>query len=260
MSKKEYVQLELPFEEATFEEKKESCYVSPAIPERRQDETNDTRCRAKRKRIRVTFEDGTVICDVSATATMIMAIENVGIEKVAALNMESCHIPLVSRSVVDRYAEWTKQMADGWYLMAQGDTEQKYCQLKAIFSALSVNASVELGDFETISTKENCCKGNTRKRKARLVVTLPDGMVICGENPLHTFKQTVSHIGVEKVAKTSLKIGGNQITTSTKKYNNQVQISPSTWLTVPATVKDKYKILRVLSSMTRTPFEVKILE
>ena len=45
-----------------------------------------------------------------------------------------------------------------------------------------------------------------------------------------------------------------------KKYGNQVQIAESRWLTAPASVKDKYKILRILSSMTRTPFEVKILE
>lgn len=260
MSKKEYVQLELPFDEAVVEEKKEEGCAQPVAPEQRRGEVTDTRLRAKRKRIRVTFEDGAVICDVSATVTMIMAIEKVGTERVAALNMESCHVPLVSRSIVDKYAEWTKQMAEGWYLMAQGDTDQKYCQLKAIFSALSVNAAVELGDFETIATRENCRKGNTRKHKARLVVTFPDGMVICGDNPLHTFKLAVTHIGVEKVDKTNLKIGGNQITTSIKKYSNQVQLSQSKWLTVPATVRDKYKILRVLSAMTRTPFEVKILE
>lgn len=72
--------------------------------------------------------------------------------------------------------------------------------------------------------------------------------------------QVVSHIGVEKVAKTNLMFGGNQVMTTTKKYGNQVQIAESRWLTAPASVKDKYKILRILSSMTRTPFEVKILE
>lgn len=260
MSKKEYVQLELPFDDAAVEAKVETVRKQPATLEHCEVSTSSMRLRAKRKRIRVTFGDGTVVCDVSATATMIMAIEKIGTERVAALNMESCHIPLVSRTVVDRYAEWTKPMADGWYLMAQGDTEQKYCQLKSVITSLSVDATVELGDFETISTKANSRKSETRKRKARLVVTMPDGMVICGDSPLHTYKQVVSHIGVEKVAKTNLMFGGNQIITTTKKYGNQVQIAESRWLTAPASVKDKYKILRILSSMTRTPFEVKILE
>lgn len=85
-------------------------------------------------------------------------------------------------------------------------------------------------------------------------------MVICGDNPLDTFKKTVRHIGVERVEKTNLKIGGNPITTSVKRYNNQVQVSSAKWLTVPSSVKDKYKILRILSAMTHTPFDVKILE
>ena len=140
MSKEEYVQLELPFDDAAVEAKVETVRKQPATSEHSEVSTSSMRLRAKRKRIRVTFGDGTVVCDVSATATMIMAIEKIGTERVAALNMESCHIPLVSRTVVDRYAEWTKPMADGWYLMAQGDTEQKYCQLKSVITSLSVDA------------------------------------------------------------------------------------------------------------------------
>ena len=260
MGKKEYIQLELLFDDTPVEAKEVPVKVTAPVVLTKPEAPVDTRMRAKRRRIRVTFADGTTFCDISATATMIMTIEKIGIERVAALNMENCHVPLVSRQVVDKYAEWTKQMADGWYLMAQGDTDQKYRQLKSIITSLSVDATIEIGDFETIVTNENSRKGDTRKRKSRLVVTLQDGMVICGDNPLDTFKKTVRHIGVERVEKTNLKIGGNPITTPVKRYNNQVQVSSAKWLTVPSSVKDKYKILRILSAMTHTPFDVKIQE
>ena len=261
MSEERHIQLELPFDDIAMESGEKPVKAMSSVARKKTDAPANTRMRAKRRRIRVTFDDGTTICDTSATATMIMTIEKIGVERVASLDMENCHVPLVSRQVVDRYAEWTKQMADGWYLMAQGDTEQKYRQLKVIFNALSIDAIIELGNFETIVAKESNRKSNNaRKHKSHLAVTLPNGMVICDNNHLFTFKQAVRHIGIDKVEKTKLKIGGNPITTTVKRYNNQVQLSPEKWLTVPSSVKDKYKILRILSAMTHTPFEVKIIE
>ena len=89
------------------------------------------RVRGKRQRLKVSFADGTIVCDVSATITMMQVIDKIGVERVAALGMEVCHVPLVSRDVAPRYAEWTKEIKPGcgWYLMAQSDTKQKYIQV-----------------------------------------------------------------------------------------------------------------------------------
>lgn len=224
------------------------------------EETADTRQRAKRKRIKVTFVDGTEFCDANATTTMIQAIEKIGIERVAALGMEVCHIPLVAQEVNQKYASWIKPMSNGWHLMAQSDTKQKYMQLKSIMKQISTEAIVELGDFDAISATSHARKGDTRKKKAKISVTLPDGTVIQGENPLQTYVMTINFIGLERIKKTNLKIGGSPITTPHKKYNGQVKLDSGEWLTIPVTVKDKYKILRVISSLTHEPFEVKIIE
>ena len=222
--------------------------------------TADTRQRAKKKRIKVTFADGTELCDANATTTMIQAIEKIGVERVAALGLEVCHIPLVAQEVSQKYASWTKPLSNGWYLMAQSDTKQKYMQLKSIMAQLSTEAIVELGEFDAITATSHARKGDTRKKKAQLSVTFPDGMVLQGENPLQTYAMTINAIGLERIKKTNIKIGGSPITTPHKKYNGQVKLESGEWLTVPVTVKDKYKILRVISSLTHEPFEVKIIE
>lgn len=230
------------------------------IPKTTSENTADTRQRAKRKRIKVSFADGTEFCDANATTTMIQAIEKIGVERVAALGLEVCHIPLVAQEVNQKYASWTKPMSNGWYLMAQSDTKQKYMQLKSIIAQLSIEATVELGDFDAISATSHARKGDTRKKKAQLSVTFPDGMVLQGENPLHTYVMVIYHIGLERIKKINIKIGGCPITTPHKKYNGQVKLDSGEWLTVPVTVKDKYKILRVISSLTHEPFEVRIIE
>ena len=234
----------------------------PKIPRRGKREVVDdkVRARGKKQRLKVTFADGVVICDVNATTTMIQVIEKLGVERVASLGMEVCHVPLVSREIVPRYASWTKEIGEGWYLMAQSDTKQKYMQMKSILYQLGEDAKVEIGDFEQFASDKNEGKRNAYKGKSKLSVTFANGFVVCSIDHQQVFGETVRIIGLDKVKKTHLQIAGKPIVTSEKKYNNQVQVLSGEWVTVPSTVKDKYKILRVLSSMTRTPYEVKIID
>lgn len=198
--------------------------VTIVIPKATSENTEDTRQRAKRKRIKISFADGTEFCDSNATTTMIQTIEKIGVERVAALGLEVCHVPLVAQEVNQKYASWTKSMSNGWFLLAQSDTKQKYMQLKSIIAKLSIEANVELGDFDAISATSHTRKGDTRKKKAQLSVTLPNGMVLQGENPQHTYVMVINHIGLERIKKTNIKIGGSPITTPHKKYNGQVKL------------------------------------
>ena len=218
------------------------------------------RVRGKKQRLKVTFGDGVVICDVSATTTMLQVIAKLGVERVASLGMEVCHVPLVSREIVPRYAAWTKEIGEGWYLMAQSDTRQKYMQMKSILSQLGEDARAEIGDFEQFASDKNEGRRNEHKRKSKLSVTFANGFVVCSIDHQQVFSETVRIIGLDKVRKTRLQIAGKPVITTERKYSNQVQVLSGEWVTVPSTVKDKYKILRVLSSMTGTPYEVKIID
>lgn len=221
---------------------------------------DEVRERGKRQRMRATFGDGDVICEANATATMIKVIKKLGIERVASLDMEVCHVPLVSRETVPRYARWTKEISDGWYLMAQSDTRQKCMQIKSIVDQLGENVQVEMGDFDQFVSDKNEGERHEYKGKSKFSVTFADGHEVCSIDHLQVFAETIITIGLDKVKKTHLQIAGKSIVTPEKKYNNQMRLLTGEWLTVPTQAKDKYKILRVLSSMTHTPYEVKIIE
>ena len=220
------------------------------------------RIRGKKQRLKVTLPDGTEICDVSATVTMMQTIDIIGVERVASLGMEVCHVPLVSREIVPKYAEWTKEIkpGSGWYLMAQSDTKQKYMQMKSIFQQLGIGAKVEMGDFETLASDRNEGKRKAHKKKSKLCVTFADGFVVCSTDHQHVYLDTLRYIGIDKVRKTNLQITGKPIIAKERKSTSQIQLSTGEWLSVPPQVKDKYKILKIISSMTHTPFEVKIME
>ncbi len=216
--------------------------------------------REKRQRLRFTFPDGTQICNASATQTMIDALCKIGVERVAQLSMEVCHIPLVAQEVDPRYARWTKKIDDKWFLMAQSDTKQKYMQMVSIIKQLGIDVKVELGDFDTLDPDKKHKLTTKKKRKAQLEVTLGDKTFEHGSDTILTFLDVVERIGVDKVKKTGIQVGKFPIVTSDKKANNQIITCTGEWLTVPTVIRDKYKILRVISSMTHTPMEIKIIE
>ncbi len=236
--------------------------ISPAALEKADAGNSATggeiRLRAKRRRLRVTFADGTELCHASATATMIAAIDKIGVDRVASLGMESCHVPLVSTSVVPRYAQWTKPIKEGWYLMAQSDTDQKYMQLKSIVAQLALDVRIELGDFETMEADKTEQTGH--RKKSKLCVSFPDGYTVSSRDNQKVVVAAIEHIGFDKVKKTGLQFAGKRIVTPVKSYNCQTQMPTGEWLTVPPQAKDKYKMLRVISSMTRTPLDVRIEE
>ena len=222
---------------------------------------NRIKVREKRQRLRISFPDGTQICDASATQTMIEAICKIGPERIAQLNMEVCHIPLVAQEVNPRYARWTKKIDDKWFLMAQSDTRQKYMQLVSVIKQLGMDVTVELGDFDTLEpVSKQKSETKQKKKKVQLEVTLDNKVFTHGSDTILTFLDVVEYIGIDKVKKTNIKAGRFPIITSSKVANNQIETSTGEWLTVPTLVKDKYKVLRVVSSMTHNPMEIKIIE
>lgn len=97
-------------------------------------------------------------------------------------------------------------------------------------------------------------RGTRKIPKGRLVVTFPDDYVIVD----NAYVKTIKRIGTEQIEKTNLRFAGRKLITATKQYPSQTQLPDGKWLTIPSTTKDKYKMLKIISSMTHTPFEVEI--
>lgn len=97
-------------------------------------------------------------------------------------------------------------------------------------------------------------RGTRKIPKGRLVVTFPDNYAIVD----NAYVKTIRRIGTDKIEKTNLRFSGRKLITATKQYPSQTCLPDGKWLTIPNTTKDKYKMLKIISSMTRIPFEVEI--
>lgn len=108
-------------------------------------ESDATRQRAKRKKLRVTFPDGRIFCYANVTDTFISVLCEIGPERFHDINLELCHRPLLAQEIYPRYKDWMKPVCDGWYVNTQSDTGQKYMQLRAINDSLNLGLTVEVG-------------------------------------------------------------------------------------------------------------------
>lgn len=114
--------------------------------------------------------------------------------------------------------------------------------------------TIELGDdFET---QVNPNKEKHSKSKDKLLVRFPDGQYFANNNALDTFLEVIWEIGIEGIKRKELSWGGNPLVTSSKLFNNQVQVDCQRWIIVPNTTKDKIKLLRVIGAMLHIKMEI----
>lgn len=212
------------------------------------------RGRAKKKLIRVTFPTGKMICYKSSTDTMVAVLQELGEKVFSKIKLELCHLPLVSKEIYPKYRKWMKPICDGWYINTQSNSDSKFLELRAINNQLSLNLKIELGDdFEA---DENPNKEIHTKSKDKLLVKFPDGQYFANNSTLDTFLEVVWEIGIDNIRRKDLSWGGNPLVTTSKMFNNQIQVDSQRWIIVPNTTKDKIKLLRVIGAMLHINMEI----
>lgn len=214
------------------------------------------RTRAKRKKLRVTFPNGEVICYSSVAATMVETLNRIGAEKFPLIKLEVNYLPLISKEIYPKYEKYMKPLRDGWYLNTQPNTDSKFILLKAINEQLSLGLNIELGEGFEVQEEPN--KVKKTKSKGKLLVTMPNGDKITNNSTVQTFLEVIKHLGVEDIKNKHLQWGGNPLITNTQIVNNQMQIDSNRWIIVPNTTKEKVKLLRVIGAMLHVNMEIDI--
>ena len=198
------------------------------------------RGRAKKKLLRVTFPSGKVICYKSTTDTMVAVLQELGEDVISKIELELCHLPIVSKEIYPKYRKWMKPICDGWYINTQSNSDSKFLELKSINDQLSLNLKLELG--ADLDAEDKPDKEKRTKSKDKLLVKFPDGQYFA--------------IGIDNIKRKDLSWGGNPLITTSKMFNNQVQVDSQRWIIVPNSTRDKIKLLRVIGAMLHINMEI----
>ena len=197
------------------------------------------RGRAKKKLLRVTFPSGKVICYKSTTDTMVAVLQELGEDVISKIELELCHLPIVSKEIYPKYRKWMKPICDGWYINTQSNSDSKFLELKSINDQLSLNLKLELG--ADLDAEDKPDKEKRTKSKDKLLVKFPDGQYFANNSTLDTFLEVVWEIGIDNIKRKDLSWGGNPLITTSKMFNNQVQVDSQRWIIVPNSTRDKIK-------------------
>ncbi|MCR5077381.1 MAG: hypothetical protein K6A82_05005 [Prevotella sp.] len=207
--------------------------------------------RAAKKKLRVTFPNGDIICYSNAKATFVETLRRIDSDSLAKVSIELCHLPLLTRNPYPQYKNDMEDVGNGWFVNTRGGVYNKAAQLRIISDQFRIGLAIDVSaDF----------KGEKVARGARgvtvLQVSFPDGTVIGEENTADTFMQSVWKIGIDRVAQLGLLHGGKKLITTAKQYNGQIQVDEHRWLLVPGATKDKAKLLKVINIMLHLNLDI----
>lgn len=210
--------------------------------------------REKPQKLRVVFPDGETLCYTSSKETFVQTLRRIGIDRLSTVDIMADGAPMITKTIIPKHQRHMESLDDGWYVNIGGSTHTKYMRLKSISEKLNLGLIIDKSDdFKG----EKVSRGS--KGVSFLQVSFPDGNVIGESNTTETFFETVIKIGIERVEKLNLTYNQKNFITSTQQYNSQVQIAKDKWLVIPASTKDKVKMLNVMNVVLHLGIDIEYI-
>ena len=98
--------------------------------------------KSRKKNMVVIFPDGTKYENQFAYQTFCQALEKIGVEKVANLNIRQSGINIISQTKDEFYNQ--HEVADGWYVLTHSSTALKKEHLESIAKLLGIKIKVKI--------------------------------------------------------------------------------------------------------------------
>lgn len=161
---------------------------------------------------RVRFPDGEEIAERIAADTFSKALQHIGVERVAELNISMSGHPMVANSAHPNPVYKSTPMGNEWFLTPPSSNKNKIEHLKKIDRLLGLGLSIEAIDRpESDAQAEDddqedvdIIESNKKSWPSAIQVMFPDGSLFADRIALKTLVQVIEHFGVEKVARLNI--------------------------------------------------------
>ncbi|WP_143710502.1 hypothetical protein [Tabrizicola sp. TH137] len=97
--------------------------------------------RSAPKKLVVTFDDGTTICEGSSSETFALCIAKIGVEKIKDLGLERYGLPLVSTTKSEKYSS---AQIGNLHLITHFNAEDKRAILRSIGELIGISLDVSI--------------------------------------------------------------------------------------------------------------------
>lgn len=149
--------------------------------------------------LRVEFPDGRIVEDNNVSTTYCEFIKYVGPEEVNILDIFHAGVNIVSKELDSKYANYQRDIGDGWFVMTNSTTQNKYEDLLRIINEYGISIKVSLVPLSSaeVSTVPNRVISDRKRKKIR--VRFPDGRVIQPSVVFESLLEVVKYAGAERV-------------------------------------------------------------
>lgn len=156
---------------------------------------------SKRKNhiLRVVFPDGRVVEDKNVSTTYCEFIKEVGAEEISILGISHAGVNIVSKELDSKYANYQRDIGDGWYVMTKSPTLIKYQDLQKIIEEYGLDISVSLVSLDSSNTPYLPIPNEKNGKREKIRVVFPDGRCIQPTKVLEALIEVVKYAGVERV-------------------------------------------------------------
>ena len=149
--------------------------------------------------LRVVFPDGRVVEDKNVSTTYCEFIKEVGAEKISILGISHAGVNIVSKEFDSKYANYQRDIGDGWYVMTNSSTPIKYQDLQKIIEEYGLDISVSLVSLNSSNTPSLPIPNEKNGKREKIRVVFPDGRCIQPTKVLEALIEVVKYAGVERV-------------------------------------------------------------
>lgn len=149
--------------------------------------------------LRVVFPDGRVVEDKNVSTTYCEFIKEVGAEEISILGISHAGVNIVSKELDSKYANYQRDIGDGWYVMTNSSTPIKYQDFQKIIEEYGLDISVSLVSLDSSNTPSLPIPNEKNGKREKIRVVFPDGRCIQPTKVLEALIEVVKYAGVERV-------------------------------------------------------------
>lgn len=185
--------------------------------------------RKKKSILKVEFPDGRVIQHPVAADTFAQVIDEHYPELIAEIGIVHAGVPLVSKDLDSKYADYQKPISDGWYVFTNMRTDRKRADLQKISDELGLGLKVSVVDPDNgavVIPDSIVDVYGTSSIRAKIRVEFPDGRIIQPSKVLEALVEVVKFAGPENVRALNMIVCGDNMITKNPMSQHITQCKP----------------------------------
>ena len=212
--------------------------------------------------LRVVFPDGRVVEDKNVSTTYCEFIKEVGAEEISILGISHAGVNIVSKELDSKYANYQRDIGDGWYVMTNSSTPIKYQDLQKIIEEYGLDISVSLVSLDSSNTPSLPIPNEKNGKREKIRVVFPDGRCIQPTKVFEALIEVVKYAGAERVRSLNIICCADNLILKNPapRYINPSKPVGDGWLcNTCSDTRTKYDQIKTISDKLNLDLEVELI-